>query len=552
VSDLAKLLAKLYSDPDRIRLTLATSSTGIDPGQIDFQGDAIKIWERILDEAWKRGLVESIIEAVTDEYKESAPLLSIAHVAYLAARGPMPLLESSPDAADKHGPIRRRLFAPASFFERHQEIEALVTQSDLARVSSRLLDFASDCSDAQRHIAEAIEIASHIRSLLRDELDGATEETRARRTTLAGRAFSLVAEITNMAVPRRATPEESVLIRPPTVEAALNNLGLTSYEHARYVYLDNGRASELFVGTDLQLVYKSGSQFRLDLTGTQISLRSGEIMSVLGLNAAGKTTLLRIIAGDALPTAGTTDYPRLQPTSPPPWYATYGKRRRQIAYVRQRPERWYGTLRDQLHAHAAYHGLRGAANDNEVGFVLARLGLEPLQRCRWQELSGGSLMRFELAKALVARPALLVLDEPLAPLDLYARKTFVQDLRDMANTLRKPLGVVLSSQHFVEVEPISDWVLVLRGGRSAYYGPRRTVAPSHPGIVVDLICDCSAAQLLECLSHLPSTQGAVTLKQGLWHLPSDITQASLFAWLAAEGISIHRFRDVTSSVQLLL
>ena len=97
VSDLAGVLAKLYPDRDRIRLRLLTSGTGIDSEKIDFGGDATLIWDRTLDEAWKRGLIEILVDVVANDYKESAEVLSAAKDDYLAARGRRPSIRAGSD-----------------------------------------------------------------------------------------------------------------------------------------------------------------------------------------------------------------------------------------------------------------------------------------------------------------------------------------------------------------------------------------------------------------------------------------------------------------------
>jgi ABC-type multidrug transport system ATPase subunit len=121
----------------------------------------------------------------------------------------------------------------------------------------------------------------------------------------------------------------------------------------------------------------------------------------VGVNGSGKTTLLRVLAGEIATDAGTLAYPLLCP-NPLDWLRI----RSQIAYVPQRPSRWYGILEENLYLHAALRGLTGRANEDEVEFILHRLGLEIYRKARWHEISGGFQMRFELAKALVGHPKL--------------------------------------------------------------------------------------------------------------------------------------------------
>src|SRR5204863_8033249 len=117
---------------------------------------------------------------------------------------------------------------------------------------------------------------------------------------------------------------------------------------------------------------------------------------------------------------------------------------------------WYGSLRSNLHYESAIHGIRGADNEREVDYIVERLGLTNELDRRWYELSGGYKLRFALARGLVWKPALLVLDEPLANLDFIAQQVVLKDLRHLTNSLRYPLSVFVSSQHVHEIEDVSD------------------------------------------------------------------------------------------------
>ena len=86
MSGLAKLLAKLYPDLDRVRLLLLGDKVGIDPDEIDFRGDATLVWHRVLDEAWKRERVKRLVDLVSAKYPERDEELSAEVQLYLNAR----------------------------------------------------------------------------------------------------------------------------------------------------------------------------------------------------------------------------------------------------------------------------------------------------------------------------------------------------------------------------------------------------------------------------------------------------------------------------------
>ena len=82
---------------------------------------------------------------------------------------------------------------------------------------------------------------------------------------------------------------------------------------------------------------------------------------------------------------------------------------------------------ESLHLSAALHGVPAAENEDQVDYVLERLGLARYRDARWDQLSGGFQMRFELARCLVWSPRLLIMDEPLAPSTSSPSSEFLQD-----------------------------------------------------------------------------------------------------------------------------
>jgi ABC-2 type transport system ATP-binding protein len=216
---------------------------------------------------------------------------------------------------------------------------------------------------------------------------------------------------------------------------------------------------------DLGLSYRR-SGFALE--NVSFETRYGEIVGVVGRNGNGKTTLLRIVVGELRPARGVLRFPALQADGTAP---RWSRLRRHIAYVPQELPPWYGSLRSNLHYEAAIHGIRGAANALEVDFIVERLGLTDELDKRWQELSGGYKLRLALARALVWKPRLLVLDEPLANLDFVSQQVVLDDLRHLADSLRYPLSILMSSQHVHEVEEVSDKLLLLGNGHLKYFGP---------------------------------------------------------------------------------
>src|SRR5262249_14801445 len=86
------------------------------------------------------------------------------------------------------------------------------------------------------------------------------------------------------------------------------------------------------------------------------------------------------------------------------------------------------------------------------------------------ELSGGYRTRAQLARALLTRPKLLVLDEPLAYLDIVAQDIFLSDLRSLCSDVGHGVPVLITSQHISEIEGIADEIVVLDEGKCRFSG----------------------------------------------------------------------------------
>jgi ABC-type multidrug transport system ATPase subunit len=184
-------------------------------------------------------------------------------------------------------------------------------------------------------------------------------------------------------------------------------------------------------------------------------VEAGETFALVGPNGAGKTTALKILLGLARPDRGRV---AIGPRGLPPHDA---EARRDLGYVPQRadfpPAR---TVAEVLRFFAELRGLPPGA----VERALSRVGLESHRGRLAGTLSGGYTQRLSLAQALLADPALLVLDEPTASLDPEATwefRTLLEQLRDERKT------VVLSSHLLSEVERVADRVLILHDGRQA-------------------------------------------------------------------------------------
>ncbi len=202
------------------------------------------------------------------------------------------------------------------------------------------------------------------------------------------------------------------------------------------------------------VAYPSGTRA---VEGLSLHIRRGEIYGLLGLNGAGKTSLIKAVATLLRPTAGSIRVLGLDTRERP------ADIKRRIGVVPQENNLdTYLDVRRNLLFHCHYAGVAKKECAPRVEKWLALLGLEQKAGERVLHLSGGTKRKVMLAKAFLTDPELLILDEPSAGLDPEIRSLLWEQVREF----RSSGGTVLLSTHYLEeAERLCNRVGVLHRGR---------------------------------------------------------------------------------------
>lgn len=212
------------------------------------------------------------------------------------------------------------------------------------------------------------------------------------------------------------------------------------------------------------------------LKGLNLRINPGERVAILGRIGSGKSTVLRLLAGLYLPTEGQveSDHIDLRQIDP----ADY---RARVGFVAQDPRLFNGTLRDNVLLD------RSAADPSRLGEVAHLTGLDRLVQSHpqgWELpvgeagalLSGGQRQLVALARCLVTRPKILLMDEPTSSMDAQSELAFLRQLKTASGSCTLVLVT-----HRPAVLELVDRIVVIDGGRVAIDGPKAQVLAALSG-----------------------------------------------------------------------
>ncbi|MBC7864324.1 MAG: ABC transporter ATP-binding protein [Bacteroidia bacterium] len=401
--------------------------------------------------------------------------------------------------------------SPESLFNQClEELKFLLKEKDYSRLSRRMMDLTVEF--------ELPKVCSDISSKAREDYQLVQNDAQAAE------AIALIEQLAAQYINEIEQNKEQII-----------GSAHSYYEPGTIVFNGNGISKRYTSG---------GSPFYLQ--PVDIHLRIGELTGVVGENGNGKTTLLRVIAGELSSDSGTMDFPLLGVRSTN-WYGI----KNQIAFIPQRLSRWRGSLIDNLRFYASIHGITGEENEKQVNYILNRLGLNRYRNLKWSEISSGYRLRFELAKMLMWRPKLLILDEPLANLDINAQQLLLQDLKYIAKSIKHPLSIILSSQNLHEVESVSDNIIFIKRGQTLYSGSQKQFGTERLVNNFELAGKFTREELIKAVTSIPGIKVEDSGTVFMIACPVEFSAEEFLNTLLLNGMKISYFRDISLSTRKL-
>ena len=204
-------------------------------------------------------------------------------------------------------------------------------------------------------------------------------------------------------------------------------------------------------------------------------VREGEIFGLIGPNGAGKTTLTKIIATLIQPTEGNVTVKGFDSVRDD----AAVRRNVGLAGAEERSFYWRLNVEQNLLFFARLHGLSGDQATRRITELLQMLQLDDSARKRFAELSTGNKQRLSVARAMLADPPVLLLDEPTRSLDPLAAARMRATIKSLARDEAKRVTVFLTSHNLAEVEELCDRVAIISKGEIKALDAPRNLRATH-------------------------------------------------------------------------
>lgn len=194
----------------------------------------------------------------------------------------------------------------------------------------------------------------------------------------------------------------------------------------------------------------------LAVDGVSLEVKEGELFALLGVNGAGKTTIIKMLSCLTRPTAGDAyllGKSVCRDASAVKSLIAVSPQETAVAPAL--------TVYENLELMCGVHGFEKSRRSEKIRELTSLLGLEPVIRRKAGKLSGGWQRRLSIAMALISEPKILFLDEPTLGLDVIARS----ELWEIVQALKGRVTIILTTHYMEEAEALSDRIAIMVDGR---------------------------------------------------------------------------------------
>jgi ABC-2 type transport system ATP-binding protein len=283
-----------------------------------------------------------------------------------------------------------------------------------------------------------------------------------------------------------------------------------------------------------------------DLTAVNelnLAVPPGEIFGLIGPNGAGKTTTIRMACGLLTPTSGEVSICGVKVHEDPELAQTY------IGYLSDFFS-VYDDLKvwEYLDYFASAYKMPQQGRRERIQQVIAQVGLEVKRDVLIQGLSRGMKQRLGIARAIIHRPKVLILDEPASGLDPKSRA----DLRNLLLSLREEGATVFISSHVLsELEGFCTSIGIMEKGVLVRSGRIDAIAAQERQLKVVRAAWSGSAAVAPILQGLPNVSDvAVDSTQAVFHYAGSTDQlADVLQALVAGGVRVHSFNEVKQTIE---
>ena len=284
---------------------------------------------------------------------------------------------------------------------------------------------------------------------------------------------------------------------------------------------------------------KKSYEKTLALNGVNLSIKEGEFFGLLGPNGAGKTTTINILTGLVFREEGST--------------LVFGKdtvkdfrfTRSKIGIAAQELSvDWFFSIEKLLYFQAGYYGLSKKVAKKRIEDLLIRLDLQKKKDSRLRQLSGGMKRRFQLAKALVHDPDIIILDEPTAGVDVELRRSLWKYLKDLHATGKT---ILLTTHYIEEAEKLCENVAIIDEGKILKEGSPKKLTQELGSSGITIHLNQNKQNLNTVLADY-----SFTLDQNRLHFSvkdSDLAMPKIIQTLSNNNITIQSVEATSSSLE---